>query len=131
MTHRARSLNDPRSTFLAISLLARVGIVGCPAPGEGPEADRGRARGSAIIAALTRFHADSGHYPSALENLVPALLPPSALAVPDAPSERYPWEYETTGRTFVLRFRYAGSSPGMTSCSYTSSKPAWVCGGYL
>jgi hypothetical protein len=126
-----RSLTYSRSAFLATSLLALVGTVACPAPGEGPEADHGRARGSAIIAALTRFDADSGHYPSDLENLVPELLPPSAIAVPEAPGERYPWEYETTGRTFVLRFRYAGSSPGMTTCSYKSSKPMWVCGGYL
>ncbi len=68
-------------------------------------------------------------YPKALESLVPELLDAGALASSKSPQESYPWEYESDGLTYTLRFRYSG--PGMNVSTYKPRASHWVCGGYL
>jgi hypothetical protein len=80
----------------------------CDAPGEGPKAERGYRRAAPVIAALARFRADHGQYPDSLPQLVPAYLPAAALAVADAPQERYPLGYRRATDQYELSFRYAG-----------------------
>ena len=99
----------------------------CPAPGEGVKAERGYRRAEPIIAALDRFHADSGHYPATLAALVPMFLSDSALATPSRAQERYPWTYKLDGATYTLQFRYTG--PGSNECTYMATSRRWQCSG--
>ena len=113
-----------RRWLLAVVLFSTTA---CPPPGEGVKAERGYKRAGPIIAALERFHADSGHYPSALSALVPAFLADSALAVPTREQERYPWRYTMSGDDYTLQFQYTG--PGMNACVYRRSAARWQCSG--
>jgi hypothetical protein len=114
-----------RGLLIAAVLL----LAACPAPGEGPKAQRGEARAAPVIEALTAYRAERGAYPDSLRLLVPRFLPDSALRVPDRVQERYPLEYERTADGYVLTFRYVG--PGMNHCRYRPERPRWECGGYF
>ena len=118
-----------RTAIATAVLLIPLLLTACPAPGEGPLAERGYRRGAPVIAALERYRSERGAYPDSLRQLVPAFLPDSALRVPDRDRERYPLEYQRTADGYELGFRYAG--PGMNTCSYTPSTARWKCSGYF
>ena len=113
----------------AAAVLSLVLLAACPAPGEGPKAQRGEARAEPVIRALAAYRAARGAYPDSLSMLLPAFLADSALRVPDRAQERYPLEYERTASGYVLTFRYVG--PGMNHCSYRPERPRWECRGYF
>jgi hypothetical protein len=113
-----------RVSLLAASLLTAAA---CPAPGEGAQAERGYKAAAPIIAALDRFHADSGHVPATLTALVPAFLADSTLAALPRQQEPRPWSYTVSGDDYTLAFRYSG--PGTNECSYRHSTSHWHCSG--
>jgi hypothetical protein len=106
-----------------------LSLAGCPGPGEGPKAARGRERAAPVIEALAAYRESVGRYPDDLGLLVPTFLPESALTVPDRPQESYPLEYAREDTSYVLTFRYVG--PGMNYCRYRPQRPRWECGGYF
>jgi hypothetical protein len=110
------------------AVMLSFAVVGCDDPGEGPKAARGYARAEPVINALAAFQRREHHYPDSLVQLVPAFLPDSALAVPTAAQERYPFEYRRDSGEFILTFRYVG--PGMNRCSFTTPIRRWRCSGY-
>jgi hypothetical protein len=112
---------------LLVVAVVLIATAACPAPGEGGKAQRGYSRAAPIIAALNRFHADSGQYPITLQALVPLFLPDSALAVPAREQERYPWTYKRVGDAYSLQFRYTG--PGSNECTYFGATRQWQCSG--
>lgn len=118
-----------RIAFALALAAAVVALGGCPAPGEGPRAERGYRRSAPVIAALERYRGARGTYPDSLRQLVPAFLPDSTLRVPDRNRERYPLDYRRTPDGYVLTFRYTG--PGMNACAYTSAPAEWKCSGYF
>lgn len=109
--------------------LAALILAACPAPGEGPKAERGYERARPVIQALAAYRAERGAYPDSLAQLVPGFLDAGALATPDAPQERYPLEYARQDTSYVLTFRYTG--PGMNYCRYQPAAARWQCGGYF
>jgi hypothetical protein len=112
--------------ILALTLCA---LAACEPPGKGPKAERGYRRAEPVIAALERYRQARGAYPDSLPMLVPALLPDSALRIPQREQERYPFEYHRTPEGYELGFRYVG--PGMNECTYASRDKRWNCHGYF
>ena len=107
--------------------IALVTCVGCTAPGKGAKAERGYQRARPVLAALGTYLSRYGSYPDSLPQLVPTLLPLSALELPQAAQERYPLQYVRTNDGFTLTFRYVG--PGSNSCTWTSKAGSWTCSG--
>jgi len=130
MIHPTDLTSRIRRIALAAAVLSIVPLLaGCTPPGKGPKAERGYRRGAPVIAALERYRSAHGAYPDSLRELVPAVLPDSALRVPDREQERYPLAYRRTPDGYELGFRYGG--PGMNSCTYTPATRKWRCGGYF
>ena len=116
-------------------------LVGCwTPPGKGPKARAGYRAAAPVITALEKFHADRGHYPESLGDLVPAYLPDRkdllyrGRAQPvNAPGhdESIPEDefgYHRDGDTYILMFSYTG--PGMSHCIYASGTRTWNARGY-
>jgi len=54
-----------------IPLLACSLLAGCYGPGQGRDADAGRARGAQLIRSIEAFHEKNSRYPRTLEELFP------------------------------------------------------------
>jgi hypothetical protein len=120
-------VTNPRRRLWTLAAATTL-LAACPAPGEGPKAERGFRRAAPVIEALDRYREQRGSYPERLEQLVPDFLPAAALAVPGTPQERYPLEYAREEGGYVLTFRYVG--PGMNHCDYRP-RARWDCGGHF
>jgi hypothetical protein len=107
------------------ALLSLTLLVACPAPGEGPKAERGYRRAAPVIAALARFRGETGAYPESLAQLAPRWIAAGALEPPVQPA--WPFEYQRTYDGYLLTFRYSG--PGMNDCTYAQPPGKWRCGG--
>ena len=102
---------------LLISLGAT--LVGCVAPGEGPEAAEGKRLGNEMVMALSGFHARNNRYPSSLEELG------SATMGYERGSGKPTFFYESRApHRYHLWFKYSGSY-----CSHESKDDfgAWSC----
>jgi hypothetical protein len=111
-----------------IFLACCVVTAACEHPGEGAKAERGYARGKIVIAAIDSFQRARGDWPDSLPELLPDFADSSALVVPSAPQERYPFEFGHEGDGYRLTFTYVG--PGMNHCTYASDTKNWDCHGY-
>ncbi|HEX6806467.1 MAG TPA: hypothetical protein VF118_00685 [Gemmatimonadaceae bacterium] len=87
-----------------------------------------RAYGAPIVNALARYHAATGHYPIALQELVPVYISTPTLHAIESSPLGYPFEYTRDGTAYTLRARYAG--PGMNECEIRPGQD-WKCRGYF
>ncbi len=120
----------PGTQVFVIPSLVVLGLCACPSPGQGPKATEAFNRARPILSALANYRHLQGRYPYALESLAPKYLSASALGAADTASRvklLYPFEYESRGDSFKLRFRYTG--PGSNECIYRSNAAKWVCSG--
>jgi hypothetical protein len=105
-----------------------LGVCAGPPAGESDAARAFKARSAPLLAALERYRADHGGYPTKLDSLVPRYLTPGTL--PAAPADSvYPVEYRTDGADYTLEFQYRG--PGMNVCTYRPAAARWRCQGYF
>lgn len=91
-------------------------------PGVGEKAEKGYVFSEPIIAALEKYFADNGSYPTKLSELVPDYLP----AAPTT-TEELDFSYSSTGDSYSFSFHYRG--PGMNTCTFTSEETEWKCSG--
>lgn len=105
--------------------------VACDAPGEGRNFERARYEAEMVMAAMSRYRADAGHYPQRLDALSPRYLPGSF------------FEKNRHGRAtmyFDLRkvdadgydFAFGYTGPGLNRCDYVrgSAPVRWDCWGH-
>jgi hypothetical protein len=119
------------ATLLALGAALLSACLG-PAVGKGPKAEAGYRAATPIIEALDRFHADQGHYPARLAELVPKYVRDRASlqfsygsALPN-PSDRF--SYTRVDDSYTLGFTYVG--PGINHCWYDSRTKKWESDGY-
>jgi hypothetical protein len=89
--------------------------------GSDPRGKHLKAEAEPVVAALQRYHSDTGHWPEKLDALVPAylaVLPPGVAFDP---------KVETLHFDYVMPWPQAGE----TSCSIQTGKPQWRCIGYI
>jgi hypothetical protein len=117
--------------FVFPALMACVFLANCYAPGEGRDADVGRARGAQLIRSIEDHKKNNLRYPTTLAELVPTQLSRQELAqLLVAPPL---FDYGSNGpQDYYLTFSYSGSL-GTISCWHFSEKvePAWACHGTL
>ena len=112
-------------------LLACLLLAGCYAPGEGRDADVGRARGAQLVRSIEAFRDENSRYPKTLEELVPTRLSRQDLALLLAGPPFFNYG-RTAPQRYDLSFTYSGR-PGTISCWYFSEQVelAWACHGAL
>src|ERR1035441_226553 len=116
-------------------------LTGClTPPGKGAKARAGYRVATPVIAALEKFHADRGHYPESLRELVPSYLPDARAllyrgrAQPvnapghDASVPEEEFRYHRDGDKYTLMFSYTG--PGINMCVYNSQAGPWGAAGH-
>ena len=108
-----------------ILVLAVVVISACavwPVGGD-PKGRALQAKGAPVLAALSRFQKERGHFPQSLSELVPGYL----TAIPSSPALRYEQQSGSVG------FEYSPSwpQPGNISCSAVAGAQEWSCVGYI
>ena len=128
------------AAFLSAACLLLC-LTGCwTPPGKGAKARAGYRAATPVIAALGKFHADRGHYPESLGELVPSYLPDARAllyrgrAQPvnapghDASVPEEEFRYGRDGDTYTLIFLYTG--PGINMCVYNSRVGTWAAAGH-
>ena len=111
-----------------IALLACSLLAGCYGPGQGRDADAGRARGAQLIRSIEAFHEKNSRYPRTLEELVPTQLSRQELAQLLVKPPLF--DYGSNPQQYDLTFTYS-AYPGTVTCGYSSAQvgPAWSCRG--
>jgi hypothetical protein len=99
----------------------------CTPPGKGAKAEAGYNNARPVIAALESYHQKHNEYPPALRNLAPDDLAQSAWKTSEGKPVDEFFEYEKSGASYRLQFRYTG--PGTNRCVYTPEAAKWDCAG--
>jgi hypothetical protein len=83
-----------------------------------------RADGDRLVFALESFHERAGHYPDALDELVPNEID----HVPTQP-DGSPFWYTTDGTNYIIRYKLPSRSLLVTTCSYSpeDGRNWWQC----
>ena len=118
-------MTNKRRFVPALSISLGATLVGCVAPGEGPEVAEGKRLGNEMVMALSGFHGRNNRYPSSLEELGSRY----ATMGYERGSGKPTFFYESpTPYRYHLWFRFSG-----TYCGHHSKDNfgAWSCEGVL
>src|SRR5690348_6798301 len=96
-----------RAALIALGIGVVV-LSSCTEPGKGARAEAGYSTARPVIAALKRYHEQHAEYPSRLRDLLPNDLAQDAWKTPEGKPVDEFLEYEKSGTSYQLRFRYTG-----------------------